>query len=157
MFYQPSAYPPLVMSQEKQDQAMKNADMRVSKDKNDFRAHVDRGGLQFYAGEYRAAISEYGDAIQIMELRENPDNAAIAQVYVKRGITYWRVKQFENSISDYTRAIELSPKDWEPYFHRWQTYRRIGDIEKAERDRQIGRGLNLEVFDREYSFKGGVL
>ena len=54
---------------------------------------------------------------------------------VQRGNFYYKQKDYNHAVEDYTRAIELSPKLNKSYFSsRGQAYEELGEYEKALAD-----------------------
>ena len=45
-----------------------------------------------------------------------------ADYYLNRGDTYWKKGQYDQAISDYTKAIEINPKLPQPYVGRGAVY-----------------------------------
>jgi tetratricopeptide (TPR) repeat protein len=58
-------------------------------------------------------------------------SALLAHIYRKRGFAYNRMREFEQALADYTRAIELDPLYARAYASRGSVYRRIGNYEQA--------------------------
>ena len=52
----------------------------------------------------------------------------------RRAGTYFAAKNYGRAISDYTRAIEHSPRSPEGYYNRGITYEKTGKLEKALED-----------------------
>lgn len=76
-------------------------------------------------------------ALQILsgELRENPKNAA---AYVYRGGIYNRLQRYDESVADYTRALDIDPNNATTYYYRGNAYHlggksweALADIEKS--------------------------
>lgn len=113
-------------------------------------ARFARALLYMGVGRYASAEEDLTIAIQVAEKQSGYDAERLATIYVHRGLIRWSDEKVELAIDDYSRAIELAPKNWEGYFHRWLAYHFEGEEEKAEQDRQRGMKLEPDVFDREY-------
>lgn len=105
---------------------------------------ISLGGSKANRGDYRGAITNYDQALQINSnnpyayfqrgtayyqlgnkqaaiedfnqvLRINPNNAL---AYFSRGYTRYNLKDYQGAISDYTQAIRLKPDDADVYLNR---------------------------------------
>jgi tetratricopeptide (TPR) repeat protein len=54
--------------------------------------------------------------------------------YYGRGNCYYEREKYDLAIADYTKAIELDPKDDVAYFNRGDCYDKQGEYGKAEAD-----------------------
>ena len=54
--------------------------------------------------------------------------------YYGRGNTFLSIKKYEEAIADYTKAIELDPKDADAYYNRGGAYKALGKTKEAEAD-----------------------
>jgi tetratricopeptide (TPR) repeat protein len=72
--------------------------------------HNNQGVTFSEAGNYRQAIIEYNEAIEI-----EPDNSVF---YYNRGHAYKEIIEYDKAIPDFTRAIELDPDFFDPYLDR---------------------------------------
>lgn len=122
----------------------------IDDDPNDADARFARALLYMGVGRYSSAEQDLTAAIKIAERKSGYDRERLAAIYVHRGLIRWDDEKVELAIDDYSRAIELAPKNWEGYFHRWLAYHFQGEEEKAEEDRERGLKLEPEVFNREY-------
>ena len=111
-------------------------------------AYIRRGGRQFEAGAYAAALAEYEQAIVqdgsnpkgyynrgITRYQLNDAVAAIgdfdtaisldgnhADSYYSRGLAYDRQRNQVQALADFDKAIQLAPDDWRPYYRRGSIY-----------------------------------
>lgn len=51
------------------------------------------------------------------------------------------IKDYDKAIEDYSKAINLNPKDFSIYKNRAFAYRAIGEIQKAEEDEKKAESL----------------
>ncbi|QLE55959.1 tetratricopeptide repeat protein [Nostoc sp. TCL26-01] len=77
----------------------------------------------FAKGEYAASINNYNQALQI--------NSTDAELYYKRGLTYYQIGDYEAAIADYSQAINLNLHDAKSYHKRGLSLVQIGDYEAA--------------------------
>jgi tetratricopeptide (TPR) repeat protein len=92
----------------------------------------------FNSGNYQKAVSTFD---QILEI--DPNNP-IALTY--RGNALTELRQYEDAIADYTRAIELAPSNYpQPYFNRGRIYRLLQEYDKAIAD--LEKSVELDSFD----------
>ena len=64
-----------------------------------------------------------------------------ANAYYFRGNAYKAVGKNEEAIADYTKAIELDPKDAINYSARGRAYKAVGKNEEAEADSAMAKAL----------------
>jgi tetratricopeptide (TPR) repeat protein len=72
-------------------------------------------------------------------ISQNPSSAF---GYFSRHLTWERLGEFEKSLADCSRSIELDPK-FIDYLSRGQTYRALGDHANAVRDFNVARSINM--------------
>jgi tetratricopeptide (TPR) repeat protein len=65
----------------------------------------------------------------------------LAIAYYRRGLAYASKKEYDRAIADYTRAIELDPKNLSAYNDRGVAYTSKGDYERAIAD--VTRAVEL--------------
>ena len=138
--------------------ALKNYDVAIQLNPNNFEAYNNRGVAYKNLGQYERAIQDYDKAI---ELNPNYDNAhnnrgnayrllkqyeqaiqdygkAIelnpnnADAWNGRAITYFQLKKYEQALDDFNKVIELAPKFSTAYYNRGICYQRLGDNDKAQ-------------------------
>ena len=76
-------------------------------------------------GQFAEALEIYNELISKHE---------VSVLYMQRGITYFALSDFENSIVDLTKAIDLKSDDADYYVNRGNAYLRINDFEAALED-----------------------
>lgn len=81
-------------------------------------------------GNYDEAIRLYTKAIASGELSQ--DYLSIA--YINRGRSWYFKKDFDKAIADFTKAIEIDPKDADAYYARGLVRHIKGDYDKAIAD-----------------------
>lgn len=93
---------------------------------------VRRAFLAYRDGMRLFRQQKYHEAIELLEesLTEHPTNRA----YCMRGCAYGNLGDLDAAIADFTRAIQLSPKQAIPYLERSKAYHRKGMKETAEAD-----------------------
>lgn len=78
----------------------------------------NRGIIQAATGRFREAMADHERAISMM-----PD---MGLAYVNRGNTYFRMREFENALADFDRAIELDARPADvPHFNKGLTYLKL--------------------------------
>lgn len=75
-----------------------------------------------------------------IKITSSPKNAAL---YISRGHIYFRTRELQNAIDDYTSAIEIDPKSYDAYFGRGLANGRLGFIKNGIND--------LSVYIKQYS------
>lgn len=129
----------------------------VPHDEDEAARLVERGWRLGQKGDHETAITELTRAIELLTAPGKADGPRAAEAYLRRGIVYWTAGDSESAVADYTLALAYEPESWEPYFHRWQAYLGLGEIEKAAADRARGMTLDRDVFKRDYSSLGGLI
>ncbi len=104
--------------------------------------------------EQLSASYRSGDWISAVDLstkllEENPDDT---EVLYKRGQAYLALEMFDESIADYSRLIQLQPKEPKGYYGRELAYRRSGQIELAQADASLVRNLDSQ-YKTAYQFE----
>ena len=85
--------------------------------------YFKRGVESSQKGDYRKAISEYNQAIDV-----NPE---FVVAYLNRGYSHSRMGELEKAIADYSKAIELNPRYAIAYNNRGFVYRKMGEYDRA--------------------------
>lgn len=78
----------------------------------------DRGVKKARSGNYRGAINEYTQAIQV-----DPNNAP---AYCQRGLAFYKLRAYKEAFADYTQALRLAPQLAEAYYYRGTARRKLG-------------------------------
>ena len=84
----------------------------ASKKGGDPGGHVEKADQLAHEGQFDAAIAEMNKAIEAKGSATNYNN---------RGNIYRAAQKLQEAIADYSKAIELDPKDGVAYFERGQT------------------------------------
>lgn len=95
----------------------------------DVGAYKNRGNNRYDLGDYRGAIADYTEVIQV-----GPD--ADADIYIKRGDAYYDFGDKEAAITDYTQAIKISPDRAVIYYKRGNIFYELEDKQAAITDFQ---------------------
>lgn len=85
-------------------------------------AAKDKGNVYFQKRQYDVAIEMYSSAIEKFENNETSCNLELAACYQNRAAAQIYMKQYGNSISDATKAIELNDHYSKAYFRRAKAY-----------------------------------
>lgn len=87
--------------------------------------------------EFEAAVELLNDAIKL--------NNEFWQAYYHRGNTYGALKNYQNAVSDISKALDINPGYGAGYFVRGATYvMGLGNIEKGCEDFQKAVSLGYE-------------
>jgi tetratricopeptide (TPR) repeat protein len=109
----------------------------------------NRGLAQLNVGEFRSAINDFGEAINI--------NPKFAPAYNGRGNAYTKIKQFEPAIEDFTNAVGIAPGFVDAYINRAE----VLVVEKGDLDggiRDYDKAINLDPKNwKAYSARGDAL
>jgi len=65
--------------------------------------------------------------------------------YYNRGIVYYVKGKYDQAISDYSKALEINPKDTAAYNNRGLYYYRKGEYDKAWEDVRKAQSLGFQV------------
>ncbi|MEW6025907.1 MAG: tetratricopeptide repeat protein [Planctomycetota bacterium] len=143
-------------------------------------AYFDRANIHFMAGRFQEALDDCGKGLAIEPvipyfyvlramvyeitgrykqavedcsagLKEFPDDMKIRMIlYSIRGRAYGLLKEYSQSISDFSRLVELTPKNASPYYYRGLVYAGSGKLDKAITDFKKALELkpgNAEITD----------
>ena len=92
-----------------------------------------RATIRRASGDHHGAIADFSDC-----LAAGLDGYDIRLL---RGLSYFYIGKFHESIEDLTLAIKMSPEDGSIYINRWQVYKALGDDVNAAKDMEIGNRL----------------
>lgn len=107
---------------------------------------LDRGLNKAQAGDFKAAVLEFSQAIQI-----NPNNA---QAYHNRGMARFKLGEIARAIEDFTQALRLNPNYTEAYVERGNAYRQLQDYQRAIID--YSQTVQLDTKDAKAYYNRGV-
>ncbi len=139
-------------------------------------AYVNRGNIYSDRRQYEAALEDYNKAIQLdpqcatayyvrgcvysmqwklekalldytiaIQLNPTPNG------YRNRGMTYVDLKQYEESLKDLDKAIELNPKSAVSYYYRGFAYHNLSQLTNAIRDYTLAISLDPNYADAYYN------
>lgn len=101
------------------------------------KTHVGLATCFRIAGNFRQAIAQYTSAINLhdKEKLKCADNCEChAAAYDQRGYCYNELKEFPKAIADVSKAIELDPTEFLPYYNRGACYERLRQYDRAIAD-----------------------
>lgn len=101
---------------------------------------IEEDGLSISYFEFAEKISEDN------EIKEEA-RGKLAVAYNNRGNAYSTLKQHEKAIGDFSKAIELNPKEAGFYFNRGSTYLKLNRYKKAIED--FDRAIKLNPSSTE--------
>ncbi|HLP22341.1 MAG TPA: tetratricopeptide repeat protein [Chitinophagales bacterium] len=96
---------------------------------------------------------EYQKVIELLNndaLLQYPE----APFFLRRGVAYKNLEQYDKAIADYNRALELKPGYADAYHNRARVWERKGEFDKAIED--YSRAIELNPGDAEYYNGRGV-
>jgi len=91
--------------------------------------YCDKGWEHFNVGQYEKAIGFYSIAIE--HIKTGPWEG---QCYHRRAWSYAKLKQHQQAIQDYDKAIQLDPNYAKAYNNRAITFSNLGQRVLAEKD-----------------------
>ena len=72
-------------------------------------------------------------------------NPTFTDSYIKRGLTYFRLGEFESAIQDYDKVLELKPKFTKAYAVRGIMLLHIKEWQSAKLDLTFAKNLRVNV------------
>lgn len=108
--------------------AIKDFSKLIELTPNDFEAYSYRADSYFQIGKKEGYLLAIKDYTKSMSLKENP------KLYLNRGSSYANISEFENSITDFSRYIEVFPQDPDAYYYRALAYIEINQKDKYNSD-----------------------
>ena len=76
------------------------------------------------------------------------------EIFRERGLVHVSSNKYEDSLGDFTSAIELKPEVFDAYLYRAETYRKLGEHLKARVDLNVA--LTLEPNQPDLLFESGI-
>src|SRR5262249_18262608 len=103
---------------------------------DNFLAHYNRGAAYSKLGKHAEAISDFDEAIGIVEASGDHDEAAAispeyALAYDYRGFSYAALGDHGRAIGSYDKSIELNPGYAATYYNRGNSYLKLGNFKAA--------------------------
>ncbi|NPU84789.1 MAG: tetratricopeptide repeat protein [Syntrophaceae bacterium] len=135
-----------------ENHAMQDFYKLLTKDPKDSKAFLYRAWTYKELNKPDLALREFGKAIEAA-----PSPVEKAEAYFERGKFYYAVmRNHRLAIQDYTRAIELRPKDADYYFYRGTSYSGLQNGDLAYSD--FSKAVELAPRDASnYLSRGSVL
>ena len=109
------------------EKALSDFNNCIALNKNDAKVYSNRGNIFGLQGKFDLALADYSTSIKI----ESKGNV---EAYLNRAITYSMMKEYANSLDDYTRAIAIDPSSLKIYQNRAYTYLGSGNYQKSIED-----------------------
>jgi len=152
------------------EKAFNDFDKAIAIDPNDPLAYGFRGLVHAGMGQHDKAISDLekscdlGAEIACRELKKysgTPPNSVYvekdAEACTNRGIEYYKKKQFDKAIEEFTKTVDLKLNSAAPYYNRGCAYLGDGQHQKAIEDFSIAVKINSKYanayFNRGIAYK----
>ena len=104
------------------DSSLKYAQMAIDIDSLNYKTHYLKGLNNYNLEKQEDAINSFSTAISLKE--------TVAELYNDRGNAYYKIKNFQSAIEDYTEAIRLKPI-YSYYYNLANVEFHAGDFQKA--------------------------
>ena len=101
-------------------------------------AHFNIGTIEFHQRLFTHALASYSKALSHC-VRDDDS------ILVNRAITYSILRDMENALADFRRAISANPYSAHAYFNRGNLNKSLGEYEKAEDDYKKGELCSAET------------
>ncbi|GLJ37178.1 hypothetical protein SUGI_0754180 [Cryptomeria japonica] len=99
------------------------------------------GNRLFGAGEFEAALTQYANALDIAP--DHPMANDIRSVcYANRGICYYKLNKYEETIKESTKALDLNPAYMKALIRRAEAHEKLEHFEEAIAD--MKKALELD-------------
>ena len=113
--------------------AIEDYNKAISLDQNHAEAYANRGNSYRDIGNYFDAMSDHNKAIELSSFAKN--SRFLEKMYLNRGVTkYTLAKDYEGSIEDYNKAIEINPNYFKAFRERGISKSANGDYEGSIKD-----------------------
>lgn len=112
-----------------------NQTLRVTKD--NYLGHYIRGITYFNLGQYRSAIRDFSQAIEL--------NPAYGVAYLNRGAAYERIGDSRKAIQDYDESIRLQPR-FLAYYNKGVAYINLGQYRQAVDELNMAIYLKADAY-----------
>ncbi len=113
------------------DQAIKSADelLKIKEDQIQVSGHYVKARAFSALNHYREAIAEYTSAIELAQSANQLSE--ISFILWERGIRYVAINDLSSAMKDFTRFIQLKPKEDTGYQLQGCALKELGDLEQA--------------------------
>lgn len=102
-------------------------------------AYSNRGYIYLDLKNYPKAIADFSRSIDL--------NPKVSFAYRGRAMALFDTNKIPAAISDFTKAIALAPGFSDNYTRRGLAYRKLGNIQKADRDSQTAERIDRKKQD----------
>jgi len=92
----------------------------------------ESGNDHYKNGQNEEAIEAYSEAIDICE--EKKDEKTLAVCLKNRAAVYLKQENYDATVQDCTKCLEISPNDPKALFRRCQAYEALGKVDSAYQD-----------------------
>lgn len=99
--------------------------------------YTEHARINYYKGDIQGAINDCSLAIL--------KDAGLSDLYSQRGFYRFERKNYESSALDYSKAIELNPKNSHLYFMKAAAEYLTGQKDSAEKDFKKANSLGLNI------------
>ena len=82
--------------------------------------------------DYKEAVTQFTQAASTAEAKGKKEDAA--EAYRGLGMAYYELKEYDKSISDFSKSIELDPDELKAYQNRGDAYCNLGNYDEAIKD-----------------------
>jgi tetratricopeptide (TPR) repeat protein len=100
---------------------------------------ITLGNHSFEEAQYEAALRYYASAIELLQGRGESN---LINAHYNRGLAYLKKGGYESAISDFTRVIQMNPKDSRAYYNRGNALALTNLHERAIND--YSRAIELD-------------
>jgi tetratricopeptide (TPR) repeat protein len=113
--------------------ALLDFEQAVKLDPTFYRPYYNRALMKTSLGDVQGALADYSDAIRLI-----PDTArqSGADLYLNRGQLFAQQNQLQPAITDFTKAVELNPKNALAWYNRGNLYFQQKQLPQAAADFQ---------------------
>jgi tetratricopeptide (TPR) repeat protein len=100
--------------------------------------------------------NDFNEQIRILtQMINNFPNLPKDALYGLRGLAYDNLKEYEKSISDYTKYINMNPQDEEAYYYRGNAHYALKDFDNAIKDYTTAISIKPD-YTNAYNYRGIV-
>lgn len=114
-------------------------DKIIAVDPQDSYTYCERANIYSNLGLYNEAVLDFTRALRVDGTERSPTKQ---EIYCSRGDVYALLEKDYLSLDDYNKAIEIDPMFSRAYESRANIFEKLGELDKAERDRQTAVSLS---------------